>query len=226
MIALALDTSTALAGVGLFDDGELIGEVTWRTNQNHSRELMPAVEWLLQARGIDKRNLGAVFVCLGPGSYAGLRVGLSTAKGLAFGLELPLVGIGRLAADAEPLALENGPLVYAVQAAGRAELAWAAYQRQKRELQETLAPSLSRESALEDLIILGSVACGELSPSLEAALVSKGVMIAANQTGRIGAIGRLGAVRVAKGDTDNVDSLVPMYLREPAIGPQPPLPTN
>ena len=79
MIALALDTSAALAGVGLFDDGERIGEVTWRTNQNHSRELMPAVEWLLQARGTDKSDLGAVFVCLGPGSYAGLRVGLSTA---------------------------------------------------------------------------------------------------------------------------------------------------
>ena len=226
MIALALDTSAALAGVGLFDDGELMGEVTWRTNQNHSRELMPAVEWLLQARGTDKSDLGAIFVCLGPGSYAGLRVGLSTAKGLALGLNLPLVGIGRLAADAEPLALENGTLVYAVQAAGRAELAWAAYQRQKGELREALAPSLSPESALGDLIASGSIACGELPPTLKATLASKGVIIAANQTGRIGAIGRLGAVRVAKGDTDNVDSLVPMYLREPAIGPQPPVPSN
>jgi tRNA threonylcarbamoyladenosine biosynthesis protein TsaB len=226
MIALALDTSAALAGVGLFEDGELMGEVTWRTNQNHSRELMPAVEWLLQARGMAKSDLGAVFVCLGPGSYAGLRVGLSTAKGLALGLELPLVGIGRLAADAEPLALENGPLVYAVQAAGRAELAWAAYQRQKGELREAMGPLLSQESVIEGRITSGSIACGDLSPALKASLVSKGVMIAASQTGRISAIGRLGAARVAKSDTDNLDSLVPMYLREPAIGPQPPVPTK
>jgi len=175
---------------------------------------------------MDKSNLGAIFVCLGPGSYAGLRVGLSTAKGLALGLELPLVGIGRLAADAEPLALENGPAVYAVQAGGRAELAWAAYRRQNGELREALAPVLSRESALEDLIASGSVACGEVPPTLIATLLSKGIMIAANQTGRVGAIGRLGAVRLAKGDTDNVDSLVPMYLREPAIGPQPPVLSN
>jgi len=113
-----------------------------------------------------------------------------------------------------------------VQAAGRAELAWGAYQRQKGELREVSSPSLSSENALETLIEPGSIACGELSPSLEAALKGKGVMIGVAQGGRIGAIGRLGAARLTRGDTDDVDSLVPMYLREPAIGPQPPVPTG
>jgi tRNA threonylcarbamoyladenosine biosynthesis protein TsaB len=224
VIALALDTSAALAAVGLFDDGELIGEVTWRTHQNHSRELLPTVDWLLASRGIDKASLAAVCVCLGPGSYAGLRVGLSTAKGLAYGLELALVGVGRLAADAEPLALENGPPVYAVQAAGRAELAWAGYRREEGDLRELIAPALGRDAVLEAAIEPGSIACGEIPASLKAALGAKGVMIAVSPISRISAIGRLSAERLARGEVDDVDSLVPLYLREPAIGPQPPVP--
>src|SRR5205823_1467289 len=138
----------------------------------------------------------------------------------------PVLGVGRLAADAEPLAFESGPPVYAVQAAGRAELAWAAYNRPNGELQEVARPSLSRENALVEIIAPGSIACGELTPSMVAALLAKGAVIASNQVGRIGAIGRLGALRLANGDTDNIDSLVPMYLREPAIGPQPPVPAS
>ena len=226
MIALVIDTASALTGAGLFDGADLVAEVTWRSHQNHSRELLPAVDWLLASRGMSKTELDAVTVCLGPGSYAGLRVGLSTAKALAYARGLAIIGIGRLVADCEPLAFENGPPVYAVQAAGRAELAWAAYQRRGGSLGEISQPSLSREEKLVAEISAGAIACGELPASLIEALLAKGALISDGPSSRILALGRLGAVRLAAGEVDDLDSLVPMYLREPAIGPQPPLPSR
>ena len=223
MIALAIDTASALTGAALFDGPDLVAEVTWRSHQNHSRELLPAVDWLLGSRGLSKNEIKAVVVCLGPGSYAGLRVGLSTAKAFAYARELPIVGIGRLAADCEPLAFEGGPAVYAVQAAGRAELAWGAYERRGGSLRAIASPSLSREEKLVAEIPAGAIACGELPASLIEALHAKGALISESPSSRILALGRLGALRLAAGEVDDLDSLVPLYLREPAIGPQPPL---
>src|SRR5262245_10724810 len=125
-LTLALDTAGDLAGVALAEAGALLAESTWRAHQSHSRDLLPRLEWLLSQAGRDKGDIAAVSVCLGPGSYAGLRVGLSTAKALAYGLGVPVLGIGRLEADAYWPAQGAPGRVIAVQAAGRAELAWAA----------------------------------------------------------------------------------------------------
>lgn len=219
MTEVAIDTAADVAGVALTGSGELLAEVTWRTRQNQSRELLPALDWLLSSRGLTREEVGAVFVCLGPGSYAGLRVGLSTAKGLAYALNVPLVGVGRLAADAEPLALEGGRAVYAVHAAGRAELAWAAYERRAGELVELIAPRLSGAPVLVEALTPGAVVCGDVA-SLAGAL-PEGVATAAGHAGRVVSIARLGYARLRSGSTDDPRSLAPLYLREPAIGPQP-----
>jgi tRNA threonylcarbamoyladenosine biosynthesis protein TsaB len=223
VIILAIDTAAELAGAGLFDDGTLMAEISWRSRQNQSRELLPAVDWLLSSRGLAKAALEAIAVCTGPGSYAGLRVGISAAKGLAFGLGIPLMGIGRLAGDAEPYAIENGPTVFTVQAAGRAELAWAAYRREGGVLEEEIAPHLSPEGAILETAPAGSIALGEISPALLAALQERGVLVVERLPGRIQAIATLASRRLAAGDHDSVDALVPLYLREPAIGPQAPI---
>jgi len=220
MIAASLDTASEIAGVALSDGETLVAEITWRTRQNHSRELLPALDWLLTSRGLTKASLEAVFVCLGPGSYAGLRAGLSTAKTLAFALDIPIAGVGRLAADAEIYALENGPPVYAVHAAGRAELAWAAFRRLDQRLVEVLAPRLGRAGDLLDTVRPGDIVCGEVPEVLRDELRQRNALLTSEGRSRVIAVARLGAQRLAQGQVDAADSLVPMYLREPAIGPQ------
>ena len=224
-LCLAIDTASDMAGVALFEGGELLAETTWRTRQSHSRQLLPALDWLLRHIERDRHNVTSIVVCLGPGSYAGMRVGLSTAKALAYALDVPLVGIGRLAADALPLAEATRGRVVAVQAAGRAELAYAAYRFDDGEIVELIAPRLGTAQVVLDALEAGDVVCGEvegLDEATVAAIMAKECRLQASTSPRAVSLARLGLRRLARGEIDNPDTLVPLYLRAPAIGPQPP----
>src|SRR5207247_8682625 len=99
----------------------------WRCERNLTVELLPRIEQRLDEAGVEKTNLSAVFVSIGPGMYTGLRVGVSVAQGLARALQIPAIGVGRLELDAYPHRDFDGPIV-GMHRAGRGELAWAAYQ--------------------------------------------------------------------------------------------------
>lgn len=224
-LLLAIDTTSDLAGVALMQDGALLGEVTWQAHQSHSRQLLPALEWLLGHVDRDKSQIGSIAVCLGPGSYAGMRVGLSSAKALAYALGVPLAGVGRLAAEALPIAEASGGRVVPVQAAGRAELAWAAYRCEDGELTELEPPQLTPAASLPKRLRKGDLITGDidrLDTELLAALAARSCRLVPVSSSRAVAVGRLGLQRFLAGDTDDPDSLSPLYLREPAIGPQPP----
>ena len=95
---LAIDSSTDTASLAITRGNEVLAELTWRCGQNHSVELMPRLSRLLEQANIDLKSISGIIVARGPGSFNGLRVGISTAKGLAFSLGVPLVGINTLEA--------------------------------------------------------------------------------------------------------------------------------
>jgi tRNA threonylcarbamoyladenosine biosynthesis protein TsaB len=225
-LTLATDTTSDVAGVALMLDDGLLGEVTWYAHQSHSRQLLPALDWLLGHLGREKTEIGAIAVCLGPGSYAGMRVGLSSAKALAYGLDVALVGIGRLAAEALPIAEAAASRVVSVQAAGRAELAWAAYRHDDGALTELDAPQLTPAKDLAHLLARGDLITGDierLDTDTLAALAAIDCRLVPATTSRVVAVARLGLRRLARGEVDDTDSLAPLYLRAPAIGPQTPV---
>jgi tRNA threonylcarbamoyladenosine biosynthesis protein TsaB len=224
MLAVAIDTTSDVAGVALVEDGTLLAELTWLSHRNHSRQLLPSLDWLLQRCERSKEQLVAMIVCLGPGSYAGMRVGISTAKALAFGFEIPIAGIGRLAADAYSIAVAARGRVIPVQVAGRAELAWAAYDFAGDALRELEAPRLSPQDILVAALSSGDVVCSDIAfaGDLKAAIEGRGAAVVETHPSRVVAVARLGWGRIARGDFDNLDEIVPLYLRAPAIGPQPP----
>src|SRR3990172_2554313 len=156
---LSIDTASELASVALSREEIVIEDIAWRCQRNHTVELMPAIDRLLTASGFDKSGLTAVFVCLGPGMYTGLRVGVSTAQGLARGLEIPALGVGRLELDAYPHADFEGDIV-AVHRAGRGELAWASYRGDP--WREVSAPRLSRPDELVAAIGGRTLVVGEV----------------------------------------------------------------
>lgn len=101
MLILALD-STALSGsVALCEDEALIAEYTVSTGHTHSETLLPMVEAVLKSAGRDVDEIGLFCCTIGPGSFTGVRIGAATVKGLAFGRDIPCVGVSTLASLAE-----------------------------------------------------------------------------------------------------------------------------
>ena len=219
-LELSIDTASALASIALSREGRLVAELTWECRREHSRQLLPAIDALLARQSLSKDELRAIFVCIGPGTYAGVRVGVSTAKGLAFGLALPLAGVGRLEIEAYAFAAAGG-LVVAVHKAGRADFAWAAYAADPQ-WHELSPPRLTANDALAGELPAGALVTGEIDDALAEELRERGLRVVrgAAAVRRASLLAELGWRRLEAGRTDDPNSLEPLYLREPAIGPQ------
>ena len=100
-LILAIETGTDICSVGIAKDGELLSLRESDEGRDHARKVGVFVDELLRETGIVPDDLDAVAVGKGPGSYTGLRIGVSFAKGLAYGLRKPLVAVGSLDALAE-----------------------------------------------------------------------------------------------------------------------------
>ena len=91
---LVLDTATRTPVVALASrDGTILGERRWESRHRHGERLLEELDTLLGETGIGKRDLGGVIVGTGPGSFTGLRIGLATAKVIAYSLSVPIVGV-------------------------------------------------------------------------------------------------------------------------------------
>lgn len=97
---LSIETSTEVCSVALHEEGQLLGFAESRRQKSHSSLLVPMVDQLLENSKIKKSELSAVAVSKGPGSYTGLRIGTSTAKGLCYALDVPLIAVDTLRAMA------------------------------------------------------------------------------------------------------------------------------
>ncbi len=108
MLILAFETRAKAASVALTENGKLLGESYQNTGLTHSQTLMVMAEDLLKAAGKTVKDLSAVAVAEGPGSFTGVRIGVAAAKGLAWGAQLPCFGISTLEAMAVSLGVYQG----------------------------------------------------------------------------------------------------------------------
>ena len=166
---LAIDTSTDTASVAIVRDSELLAELTWRSGQNHSVELLPHLSNLLNQVGLDLQSASGIIVAKGPGSFNGLRVGISTAKGLAFSLGIPIVGISTLEVAAYPYA-ETGLPICPISNAGRDEIATAMYQKQGKRWRQLSTEQITTVETLCSRITTPTIFCGEFIPAITARL--------------------------------------------------------
>ena len=108
MLILAFETSAKAVSVALLKDGLLMGEYVQNNGQTHSRTLMKMAEDLLRNCDYEAKDVDAVAYAAGPGSFTGVRIGVSAAKGFAWGLELPCVGVSTLEGMARSIAVADG----------------------------------------------------------------------------------------------------------------------
>ncbi len=211
---LAVDTSTSLVGLALYDGDNVLGEMTWTTRQHHTTELTPALSGLLKRCGVTMSMINALGVAIGPGSFTSLRVGLSLIKGIALARSLPVMGIATLdiIATAQPLA--KLPLVAVLQA-GRTRVAYSVYQSDKKEWQ---AEGAVRSGTLDELlneIESPTLMAGELT-SEERKKISKikKVQLASPVlcVRRPAVLAELAWKRWHDNDVDDAATLAPIYL--------------
>ncbi|HLR80986.1 MAG TPA: tRNA (adenosine(37)-N6)-threonylcarbamoyltransferase complex dimerization subunit type 1 TsaB [Bacillota bacterium] len=96
MYILAIDTSTHTLGVAIMKDSRVIGEIVTHLKKNHSVRLMPAIDQLMKEVKVIPEDLTKIVVAKGPGSYTGVRIGLTTAKTMAWALDIPIIGVSSL----------------------------------------------------------------------------------------------------------------------------------
>lgn len=137
MKLLAIDTSNQPLSVAVAEDNKLLAEVTTCVTKNHSVTLMPTIKEVLKAAQLEIKDIDRVVVAQGPGSYTGLRIGVTTAKTLAFTIQKELVGVSSLAilANAYP---QTDALLVPLFDARRENVFAAVYKWQKDKLQVIL----------------------------------------------------------------------------------------
>lgn len=144
MKILAFETSAKAASVALTDGGKLLAESYQNTGLTHSQTLMVMAQDLLKSCGLGTKDVQAVAVAAGPGSFTGVRIGVAAAKGFAWGAELPCYGVSTLEAMARNLGVWQGYIVPAMDAR-RSQVYTAVFHAEKGQLkrmEEDMAISL------------------------------------------------------------------------------------
>ncbi len=206
---LAIDTATDQAGLALFN-GEQMAEMSWPSGRRQTTTVLPALESMLSQLGLAMENVGAVAVTAGPGSFTGLRVGLSLAKGLAITGDRHLIGVNTLDVAAAPY-VEAGNDCVALVPAGRGRVVWSAYR-------PGVAPSRPVNISIDEFLVVlrthaTAIVVGELTPDQHkrvANVHSRVTSLMAHR--RSGVLARIGFDRWQSGDVDEPAKLEPLYL--------------
>lgn len=212
---LAIDTSTEWIGLGLHDGVRVVSEVTWHSQNYHTVELVPSIAAMLERTHTSRSALSGLAVALGPGSFTGLRIGLSAVKGLALGLSLPAVGIPSLEILAASQPALRRPMIALLQV-GRGRFAYQRFQYQKDQWVPQGLVAVDEPKAIAATITSPVYVVGEMGPE-ERRLFSrkwKTTRLAAPSAclRRPAVLAELAWQRLKAGQADDVVSLAPIYV--------------
>lgn len=216
---LALDTATQLMSLALYDGRNLVAEQTWHTDFNHSVQLAPTLQRLLERANVAVGDLTAMAVCIGPGSYSGLRVGVSFAKGMAAVHHLPLVGVTALDVVAAAQPHYSDGLIVTLQA-GRERIIVGRYQWRKGHWAPRGEVQLMDWDALLDNLDGPAHVTGEINDAgyqrLEAAITNSipiTIVPAAFRLRRAGFLAQEAWERLKTDQDFDAAKLVPFYIK-------------
>ena len=222
MRLLAIETATPAQSVALVEGDRLLAELSYEAKGNRGGLLLPAVDRVLQKAGLAARDLDAVAVSVGPGSFTGLRVGLATAKGLTLGAGAALVDVPTLEALAEGYALPDGTIC-ALLDAYRGEVYMAVFRRvgagralERLSPDAVLAPEAvaSALAAVEGPVHLIGNGAARYRERIETALSGRACVTEEGLCAVPSAVvvARLGLRRLAGGNKSDAE-VAPIYLR-------------
>ena len=152
VLILAVDTCSPAGSVALLDNTKLLGEVNLDSGMNHSERLLPAVEFLLQTSGIKIREIGGYALAVGPGSFTGIRIGMSTVKAFAFSQKKAVAPVSNLEALALKLRHPQCRLLCPLLEAKKGEIYATLFEVKRRRLLETIPQGVYKPDAFFSLL--------------------------------------------------------------------------
>ncbi len=225
---LALDTATRTASLALYEleEDRLLAEETWLAHRRQTQDLLPTAQRILERQGVGPEQVTALAVTTGPGSFTGVRIAISVAKGMALGLASGprLLGLPTLSVTAAPwlrvaITCDPPPLVVAFIQAGRGRYNWATFS--PADLLHRPGAEEHRAGPLPDFVRALEATqqplwlVGEEDPALAQAvraLPQVTLLDGALSWRRGGHLAWLAARHFAAGHRDSLDSLRPLYL--------------
>lgn len=227
-LLLAVDTATATASIALYDlaSQTLLAESAWQARRRHTQEVLLTTQRLMTQLDLLPAQLGALAVTTGPGSFTGVRIALSVVKGIGVGLPKPpkVVGLPTLTVTAAPwlsLAQNASAQVWAYIQAGRGRYNWVIFDKT---LYHPTAADHHAGNAADFAAALTAHAeqavwlVGEAAPDLVEAVASLPHVTMVDSISalrRAGALAHLAAQQIATGQTDDLQTLQPLYLQAP-----------
>lgn len=224
MLTLAIDSSTDILGLALLDSGQLRGEYNLSLKRQHSEKLLPLMEELFELLEIKAEELEAVAVAVGPGSFTGLRIGISTAKMLGRIFSIPVKGISTLEIMA---AGSEGDYILPLLDARRKRVYYSFYQRNEKqndfflkEIKKAASaeidqlPKILSEFKNKKITIIGEMTAEVQQVLAEESFLVKQAAAEKNFT-RAAVLARLGQDYINSGQEDDIYQLKPTYLKKP-----------
>lgn len=218
MKILAVDTATRNCSVAVSDNGALRAELSVGTGQTHSKHLLDLIEQTLRGAGLEIGEIDGFAVTVGPGSFTGLRIGVSSIKGLAFALDRPVVGVSSLEALAWQAVPCARPICVVLDARkgqvyfGRYRYAHGCLKTEKRE--QVLTPEEIGNDINEPCLFVGNglenyraVFQARLGRLADFAPDTLNII-------RAGTVAGLARQKFQQKDTLNAAALVPHYIRK------------
>ncbi|EAG0994513.1 tRNA (adenosine(37)-N6)-threonylcarbamoyltransferase complex dimerization subunit type 1 TsaB [Listeria monocytogenes] len=213
---LGMDTSSDTMTIALFNEGVVIGEYTTNLRKNHSVRLLPAIAVLMEECGVKPTDLEKIAVAKGPGSYTGLRIGVTVAKTMAWDAGIPIVGISSLALLAENGLYFPGKVV-ALMDARRGNVYAGVYQVTEGKMQSVIADGhialtelLEQFAPSEELILFVGTLTEQICVTVTEVLGERAVFAQVDYTySRASSL-----VKLAENlDGEPADNIVPDYLK-------------
>lgn len=215
-VLLSLETSTDVCSVAVHDDGKLLAIAEVHMGQAHASKLPSLVKEVIAMSNVSMKALGAIAVSAGPGSYTGLRIGTSTAKGLCYALAIPLVSVGTLdvmASSMKGAALDD-VLFCPMIDARRMEVYCALFNSRGARLSDVEARVIDEGSFLDRLNLERIVFGGNGSGKCSTVINHPNAFFLADVFPSARDLGTLANSKLKAGDVEDLMRFEPFYLKD------------
>jgi len=215
MIVLGVETATDVLGIALTKDGELISEYRANIRRAHAERIIGSIDYMLSQSSITLEQLDGIAVSIGPGSFTGLRIGLSAVKGIACSGNIPVVAVNTLDALAYQAIFWKDQICPLILAQAD-ELYTTLYQVNDFMIERQCDYQLISKDQVNDFLKEKTLVLNSGVRDIGKYITSEHITVAPANTALLNGatIARLGHTKLVNNDIENLDTLVPFYLKE------------